>query len=296
MEVATPIGRKRELLKYRADRLNFWRALTGPLILLLPAFTGLPEGWPALPYGVAVWFALCDLNYVLHQHVHLPMSHSRTVNRLLDFSLSCVTGMSAYNWRQHHIIRHHACDDGWRQTTEREFKNYSFLGSITYSLKAALVMFAFPLWEAMVKGLFKNQKQPINFRAAFFEQLTVSAIMFGLIFHLPAFYGPYFFMVYFFTGMADYDNHVGCGETAYGFANNTTHRCYNWVRNNFGYHTAHHCYPEAHWTRLPELHAKIAGNIPPARIGRSRWVGLYSPPILFYLFVKKEDGVSVEIA
>jgi len=34
------------------------------------------------------------------------------------------------------------------------------------------------------------------------------------------------------------------------------------LSGNLGYHTAHHYKPGVHWSKLPELHAKIADRIP----------------------------------
>ena len=274
------------LLKHPEDRLNFLRALTAVPILLLPLLTGLPDGWRGLVYGSVIWFLLNDVNFILHQHVHYPLTNLRAVNALLDFLMSCTTGMSAYNWRQHHVLRHHQGDDSWGKAYDWEFKRYSFLGAFTYSLRNIFVMYAYPLFEAIVNGLFKNKREPIDFRAALVEQVVVSAVVWWLIFSEPRFYATYFFLTYFFTGTTDYDNHVGCDESEYGFSNNTVNPAYNWIRNNFGYHTAHHYFPEAHWSRLPELHREIEPHIPGNRIQNVRWTGFLTFPVLLHLLAK----------
>lgn len=266
---------KKGLLRHCEDRLNLWRAFTGLPLLLLPAITGMPSGWVGIFYGATVWFLLNDMNFVLHQHVHYPLTTSSRLNRVLDILMSCVTGMSAYNWRQHHLLRHHKKDDAWSGDAFLAGKRYSWLGSIVYSV--------YPLVEALVKGAIGGKTAPFNFRAAFFEQMAIVAIMTTLIVRTPEFYSWYYFLVYFFTAKTDYDNHVGCDESDFGFSNNTVNPIYNEVRNNFGYHTAHLYFPGAHWTKLPLLHGRIVAKIPSARIEHRWWTGSLSPPLLFHL-------------
>jgi fatty acid desaturase len=99
----------------------------------------------------------------------------------------------------------------------------------------------------------------------------------------PASYATYYLCVMFFSRMTDYQNHVGCDEkSGFGFSNNALSPWYNRVRYNFGYHTAHHFFPDAHWTKLPELHAQIAEKIPPERMSDGTWTGLFNPPLIAY--------------
>ena len=263
----------RGFLRYKEDRLNLVRAVLSVPILLLPALTGLPDGWLGVGYGLAIWFLLNDMNFLLHQHVHNRWTTSPVANRGLDWLLSCVTGMSAYNWRQQHLLRHHRGDDSWGKAFDWEFRRPTMLGALSYSLRGVPIVYLYPLWEAFVKGGLSNRREPISYRAAFAEQACVACIIATLNFLEPGFYIPYYFFVLFFTRLTDYNNHVGCNQSAYGFSNNTLLLCYNWTRNNFGYHTAHHYFPDAHWTELAARHAEIVDRIPSERCGTALWTG-----------------------
>ncbi len=281
------INSNRKILKYTEDRANFWRALLSFPILCLPAITGFQDNWLGFFYCSVIWFLLSDTNFLLHQHVHLRLSTSRTLNGILDIMMSMTTGMSAYNWRQHHVLRHHRGNDDWEQPYQWEAQQYSWWGALIYSLRKTFIMYLYPLGESFFKGIILNHKRPIIYRAAFLEQIFIFLIMASFIMTEPLFYGWYYFLVYFFTSMADYENHVGCNKSPYGFSNNNTNHCYNWVRNNFGYHTAHHFFPKAHWTCLPKLHKTLNMHIPGTCMQSGWWTGIFTPPLVVYLFLTK---------
>ena len=271
-----------KLLKHREDWANLARMFTCFPFFCLPAITGIPNTWIGFFYCTVIWFLLNDMNFLLHQHVHNQITTSPRLNWGLDLVLSTTTGMSAYNWRQHHILRHHQGSDDWRSIYCCEVSEYSWFAALTHSLRNVPTMYWCPLKEAFVKGILRDEKQGLDFRSAFLEQFLISIIAVSFIVLEPFFYSWYYVLIYFFTALTDYDNHAGCDNSQYGFSNSTTNQCYNWVRNNFGYHTAHHYFPDAHWTTLPRLHEEIKEHIPIERIQNRWWTGLYTPPLLVY--------------
>jgi len=62
---------------------------------------------------------------------------------------------------------------------------------------------------------------------------------------------------------------------------------YNLLGNNFGYHTAHHLSPKAHWTRLPIIHENIKSMIPKELKKSYSWSG-FMLPYHFLLALKKK--------
>jgi fatty acid desaturase len=139
-----------------------------------------------------------------------------------------------------------------------------------------------PYVETIRRGLERNDKAPINYRRAFVQQTCTFAIMAWLVATTPAFYAPFYAMVWVFSLRTDYENHVGCDDAELNFANNVIDERYNWIRNNFGYHTAHHLHPEAHWSELPALHAQIADRIPAERFEPIGWSRTLNPLLLGY--------------
>ncbi|HEX8440565.1 fatty acid desaturase, partial [Archangium sp.] len=66
------------------------------------------------------------------------------------------------------------------------------------------------------------------------------------------------------TSWATYFHHVGLETAKHQEASyNILHAGYNLMTGNLGYHTAHHTKHGLHWSKLPELHAKMARSIPP---------------------------------
>src|SRR5262249_15353578 len=57
----------------------------------------------------------------------------------------------------------------------------------------------------------------------------------------------------------------------FNHSRNITGRIFNFLVFNNGFHTVHHANPGAHWSTLPEAHAKIAHEIHPDLNQPSFW-------------------------
>lgn len=273
-----------KILKYREDLGNFVRASIALPLLMIPLCVELPEGLWGVLMGSVIWFLLSDMNFLLHQHVHNEWTNYRFINRVIDAALSIVTGMSAFNWRISHVQRHHAGDDSWGAGFHWEMERPTFLGAVSYSIRGIPVVLLFPVWESLVRSI-SSKATKFPFRLAFCEQTAVIAAVLILIWLKPQFYFPYYFAVLFFSRLTDYENHVGCDESSeYGFSNNCLNARYNKVRQNFGLHTAHHYFPDAHWTELPLLHEGIQDRIPSGCKTSRAWTGYWTPPGLVLFF------------
>ena len=67
----------------------------------------------------------------------------------------------------------------------------------------------------------------------------------------------------FGTAWATYAHHSKRSTDSHFVAStNVMQPLYNFVTGNLGYHTAHHYRPGVHWSKLREIHAKIADQIP----------------------------------
>ncbi len=95
-----------------------------------------------------------------------------------------------------------------------------------------------------------------------------------------AFLLPWYALIALISRYVDYLNHYGCDERSknvFERANNSLSRSFNWGCSNFGYHTAHHLDPTAHWTELPQLHAQIEGRISASHLKPFSWSCLLFP-------------------
>ncbi len=266
------------ILAHPADLFVFWRGLLAPLVLFAPFFSETLRAHIVL-YAIALLFLIGNTNYILHLHVHRPFSRLRGVNLLLDLAMGAATGMVASNWRIQHLQGHHGGQERQYRTARGEelLKKFTILNSLVYGIITVWPTFGPPIADAWRKAR-AGVISPIDYRWAFLEQVLLIALFAALVhanaplafFYLLPWWGLNFFM----TRYVDFLNHFGCDETSGDrllCANNSLSPAYNFMTNNFGYHTAHHCRPSAHWTELPKIHLAIVDRIPPARLKSYSW-------------------------
>lgn len=283
------------LLRYKCDWFNVLRALTAPFIFLYPFFFGFSEGY-VLITALILWGMLNDINHVLHLHIHHEFSHNKYFNILLDVCMGIVTGMVASNWRIQHKYGHHQrglgvtnAENSWEMGTPWEMKEYTIWAAIYHSVRTTFPTFYLPLAESFKKGIIGNATSPINYRYAFIEQMLFIAFVLAMLWVNPfltlAYMLPWYFLVYFVTRYIDYLNHFSCSDGKFDSSNNSLNVWYNRLGCNFGYHSAHHYKPGAHWSLLPEIFADIRPNIPEKNIKHYSWSG-FLLPYHFYLRIK----------
>jgi fatty acid desaturase len=204
---------------------------------------------------------------------------------VLDLSMGLTTGMTASNWRiQHRYGHRRGIDQPYRPDRAWETARYSALGALSFSIRSIWPTFWRPVAEAFRKGVLKDVKSPINYRWAFVEQSLLILFALSLLAWKPGlvltFLLPWYALIAFISRYVDYLNHYGCDEHSpnpYERANNSLSPVFNRVCNNFGYHTAHHLKPAAHWTELPEIHAKIVDRVPARLLKPFSWSCLLLP-------------------
>lgn len=262
---------------------HVFSAIAGPIVFFYPFYHGIDGTAELAIYVVLLLLWIVDLNYVLHLHVHRPLTASKAVNRLLDMALGSMTAMTSANWRMQHVFGHHRGkdEDYTFRSLDWTLQDYSVRGALAYSFGNIWLTYWQPIRESYRKGVRDNIQAPINYRSAFIEQVCFILFVVALGFYNPlltvAFLLPWYVVIFAMTRYVDYLNHYGCTDEGMNFANNCLNRGFNWRINNFGYHTAHHIDPGAHWTTLPHLHARIADQIPPARIKTFDWSAALLP-------------------
>jgi fatty acid desaturase len=245
-------------------------------------------------YAIGIFFLIGKTNYLLHLHIHRPFSSNKIFNLLLDLSMGSVTGMTASNWRIHHLYGHHRGHDlPYRGGRKWQLEKYSPLRAVSFSTVTLWQTFYVPIAESFRKGVLTRVTSPIDYRWAFCEQALLIVFVGVLALWDPwlvlAYLLPWYTVTHFITRYVDYLNHYGCDESdnnSLSIANNSLSRSFNRVTHNFGYHTAHHARPGAHWTTLPEIHAALADRIPEQNLKHFSWSGALIP----YHFVRSFRG------
>ncbi|HKC04229.1 MAG TPA: fatty acid desaturase [Sphingomicrobium sp.] len=276
------------LIANSADRLNVARGLAAPIILFIPFWHGFSGGQLAVVFIVT--FALIgETNYILHLHVHRPFATRAWLNLLLDLGMGAATGMTASNWRiQHRYGHHRGIDLPFRASHAWEMERYSPLRALSFTTRSILPTFWRPIVEAFRKGVLRNEREPINYRWAFVEQMLLIMMVAALLAWKPllvlGFLLPWYVLTAMISRYVDYLNHYGCDERSsspFDWANNCLNRTFNRGCCNFGYHTAHHYDPSAHWTELPGIHRRIADSIPERYLKTFSWSCLLFPYHVF---------------
>ncbi len=267
-----------------ADRWSVTRALLGPVLLFVPVFFDLPLDYRVVALVLFV-IGFGDMNYILHLHVHRAFSDKVWFNYVLDACLGVMTGMTASNWRIQHVVGHHRGNDApYRIAGGLGVGSYSLWGALRYSFGSIWPTFWRPIVESYEKGVADNVNAPIHYRWAFIEQSLFIVVVLVLLALYPRFtlffLLPWYVWIAVMTRYVDYLNHYGCDEQSsnvYERSNNSLDRLFNRSCQNFGYHTAHHLRPTAHWTELPVIHSQIAHRIPERCLKRFSWLIVLLP-------------------
>lgn len=282
MHTEKRVSRRAPLIAHPADRLNVLRALAAPVAVFYPFVLGFPPGGLVL-HAVLLALLFGKTNYILHLHVHRPFSRQKWLNRVLDLALGLSTGMTSANWRIQHVYGHHlGRDDGFRSDASWQLERYSLRGMLSFTLGSLWGTFWAPVAESWRKGVVARVTSPIDYRSAFVEQALLIVLVVALLRVWPGltltYLLPWYAGVYFISRYVDYLNHYGCtGSDVYACANNSLSASFNRTTHNFGYHSAHHQRPGAHWTELPRIHAEISQRIPAERMKTVSWSFLLAP-------------------
>jgi fatty acid desaturase len=205
-----------------------------------------------VPKGV-----LCAWN---HHHQHVATFRSTALNRLLELCYALHTGVTTNTWTLHHVLGHHLNfldqekdESRWKRADGRR------MGVLEYTLSVAIT--AYPR-AFRVGRRYPSHQRPF----LIFTGLTLLLVA-GLIVMKPL-AGVMLFALpmvcsMLYTAWVTYDHHSGLDtDDQFEASYNNLNLWFNRLTGNLGYHTAHHHRQGVHWSKLPEVHAKIEKNIP----------------------------------
>lgn len=218
-----------------------------------------------LPGQLAVVIALLMLvqvscGAVCHNHHHVNIFTRPALNRLLEVVMYLQTGTSPLSWTIHHNIGHHGDYlDQSRDPSRWQEADGRTMSRLKYDFYNAAMIYP-EIWKI-------GSRHPQLF-SRFKRWFVISnLVLMGFVLINPlnaliVFVLPMLLMLVILLDNT-FQQHSGLStQDHYLASRNVEHRLYNFTSWNLGYHTAHHIYPGIHWSRLPELHAKVRRRIP----------------------------------
>lgn len=247
------------ILKFKADRVPVAAFFT-LTILDFVVFFAVEHLWVIVAY----WLTMIPIKALIsawnHHHQHLPMFHSRRLNRVLEMSFALHSGATTNAWVLHHVHGHHMNyldqdkdESRWRRSSGESF------GFIEYTLITALTSYT----RAYAVGRHHPRLQ-----RAFVGYGILTLLLVGTLVAINPLNGLFLFVFPMITSLlitigATYRHHAGLDTDDHMRAShNYTYKIRNILTGNLGYHTAHHYRQGLHWSKLPELHADLVENIP----------------------------------
>ncbi|MES2963320.1 MAG: fatty acid desaturase [Bdellovibrionota bacterium] len=206
---------------------------------------------------------ICTL--VTHNQIHCPTFASPWMNRALELALTIARGSTVTGMIVPHSLNHHP-----HNGSSEDWIRVDLAGEGPY-----LVRLCRYTWVAL-KSVAREKSRSNAPRLTATQRrhlLQEKAVLYGVIAAFLAWNPmlaltvvglPWIFAMLTLLGTTILQ-HEGCDPLSfYDHSRNFESSIMNWFFLNNGYHTAHHLFPEMHWSELPAVHAKIASQIDPA--------------------------------
>jgi beta-carotene hydroxylase len=223
---------------------------------------------------IACLFMAVSVAVIAHNHNHLTIWKSKTLNAFTDYWLTLFYGFPAFVWVPTHNQNHHKFNnrEGDYTSTYRYTEKTNLFTLLTYPTVSGLHQ------QKAIRVYLKKQYR-IN-RSRFW--FCISQYLLLLSFLVAAFAIDwqkallYIFIPQqvslFVVLIFNYVQHVHTDEESpVNHSRNIVGPVMNWLLFNNGLHTAHHANPGLHWSKVPAAHAKIADKIDPRLNEQSFW-------------------------
>ena len=229
------------------------------------------------PYLLVPTYVLAVVALVLkHNHVHTPTFRKSAHNRVFELWLSVLTAHPTSGIITSHNVLHHG-----HNNSDADFVRCSLVRSRS-NLLNLLTFFV-----ASVRTMYRNKpddlktwrvSSPELYRQAIRERVLTYGVILVLVIldwrsTLKYCVGPWFFGQWVLVSI-NLLQHQDCDfSSEFNHSRNVTGRVLNWLLLNNGYHTAHHLFPAAHWSKLPIIHQRVVvPHTDPALDERSLWL------------------------
>lgn len=259
MQTAIEQKKKTSIFRHKEDRWPVFIVLLLTVVDFALYFT-VSDLTVLFPYYLVMLIPkgiICAWN---HHHQHIFTFRTTALNRGLEFAYALHTGVTTHLWRLHHVLGHHLNFlDQKKDESRWERKDGTKMGLVEYTLNVAVT--------AYTRGYAVGKRHPKQLKPFLIYTAITFTIIAALVWYKPA-AGMMLFVIpmitsLLFTAYVTYDHHSGLDtKNEFEASRNKLSPVYNFLTGNLGYHTAHHHKQGVHWSRLPELHAKIKDKIP----------------------------------
>ena len=257
------------MLKNRADiKSLIYIIITTALFVIQWVFIGVNS-------FIYTWYLFMSVavSVMTHNHNHLPMWQSKTLNTITDWWLTVFYGFPIFAWIPTHNKNHHRFNnrEGDDSITYRVSEKNNFLTLISYPTISGYyqqnAIFRY------LKDLKANNKEKYWLCISQYVILFLwiagaflldwqKALLFVIIPQQVSLFSVLIF---------NYVQHVHANEESeWNHSRNFT-GFLNFMLFNNGYHTIHHHKAGLHWSKVPEAHEEIEHNIDPILLERSFW-------------------------
>jgi fatty acid desaturase len=216
---------------------------------------------------------------IKHNHVHSATFRSARWNTAFELWLSALTAHPTSGIITSHNVLHHELNN-----TEADFVRCSLVRSKSNFLN--LMTFFFVSVRTMYLDKRNDldnwrRSQPHLYRQAIAERILTYGFLMVLVLvdwraTLKYCTGPWLFAQWVLVTI-NLLQHQDCDfSSEFNHSRNLTGRILNWLLLNNGYHTAHHMFPAAHWSKLAVIHQRVvATHSDPTLEERSLWLCLW---------------------
>lgn len=234
-------------------------------------------------WAVSLYLALA-CGVIAHNHNHCPTLRGKLANSVFGNVLSIFYGYPVFAWIPTHNLNHHRYVNtaGDATITWRYTNRHNLFVAATYFFVSSYFQ-AEPTAEFIRKAKARRNDSPMydRIRLQYVIWAGTHVVMFALavVLHgwldglyvygmtllLPAFFALWTIMLF------NYDQHVHTDPWSQNHSRSFVSPTLNFFLFNNGLHAAHHEDAGAHWTKLPEIHARIAPKIDPSLLQKSLW-------------------------
>ncbi len=281
------------MLRYAADiRTLLYMAVTTALLVVQWS----RDSFSPILFISALFMAV-SVSVIAHNHNHLTIWKSKTLNSLTDYWLTLFYGFPAFAWVPTHNQNHHKFNnrDGDYTITYRFTEKTNLITLLTYPSVSGLYQQK-PIRDYLKSQYCSNRRRFWFCISQYVLLVTVLVAAFLidwrkalLYIFIPQQVSLYAVLIF------NYVQHVHTDEQSpVDHSRNIVGPLLNWLLFNNGFHTVHHDHPGLHWSKTPAAHAKVSARIDPRLNEQSFWWFLVRVYV-FGAFLRKARSSSMRL-